>query len=121
MRLVAAEFNHAKIPFNAENQHIRCFAHIINLTAQDFLKYLKSAPENEGSKDQDGEISIISKLWKVVSAIQSSPQRRERFEAQCKAHDLIHKLLTLDVITRWNSTYDMIVRALEFQLVSNLC
>jgi hypothetical protein len=151
MRILESEFNQANIPFSSSDQHIRCLAHIINLAAQEFLRSLKSIPENEiedldfenqgekrgrnqvekrgekrGEKqgEKEGEkqceISVVSKLRKAVVAIRSSPQRRESFSAQCKAHNLKPKQLTLDVCTRWNSTYNMITRALELQLVGIL-
>jgi hypothetical protein len=139
MRILESEFNQANIPFSSSDQHIRCLAHIINLAAQEFLRSLKSIPENEiedldfenqGEKrgrnqvekrgEKQCEISVVSKLRKAVVAIRSSPQRRESFSAQCKAHNLKPKQLTLDVCTRWNSTYNMITRALELQLVGIL-
>ena len=77
-------------------------AHIINLTVQTLLD------------DLDSSQKAISKLRKVITLIQSSPQRRERFQAQCTASNKRQKELILDVKTRWNSTYSMIETASEY-------
>ena len=44
--------------------------------------------------------------------IRASPQRRERFRCQCVVLELNELQLIPDVKTRWNSTFDMIQRAL---------
>lgn len=43
------------------------------------------------------------------------PQRRERFAHQCHLAGIDPKELIVDVRTRWNSTHDMIERALELR------
>lgn len=54
----------------------------------------------------------MEKLRKGVTAIRSSPQRREIFRNFCETLKCEHLLPMLDIRTRWNSTYDMIARAL---------
>jgi len=48
--------------------------------------------------------------------LRSSPQRMERFAGQCRFASLEPKSLVLDVKTRWNSTFEMIRRALELRI-----
>jgi len=57
-------------------------------------------------------------LRTLIAKIRASPQRLDKFSAQCAAFKIKDKKLILDVKTRWNSTYDMIVRARELQEVT---
>ncbi|XP_075504395.1 zinc finger BED domain-containing protein RICESLEEPER 2-like [Primulina tabacum] len=79
--------------------HVRCIAHIINLVVQDDLK---------GNDDH----VAISRVRGAVRYIRSSPARYKRFQ-ECVQLEKIetNKLLTLDVPTRWNSTYLMLESA----------
>jgi hypothetical protein len=81
--------------------HMRCVAYILNIIV------------HEGLKDVDN--SII-KIRKMVKYVKSSPQRlglfkfcAERKSVECNAS------LTLDVSTRWNSTYIMLEVAKKYQ------
>ena len=42
-----------EIEFNAEDQHFRCFAHIINLGVQEISKTIDVAPTDENTDDND--------------------------------------------------------------------
>jgi len=100
-------------------QHIHCLAHIINLAVQAFLVCLKT--DDDITEDSSEEIHVISRLRTVITKIRTSPQRQEKFKIQCKAYGIGNlKELILDVKTRWNSTYSMIERALEFAEASIL-
>ncbi|CAG8796190.1 12516_t:CDS:2, partial [Dentiscutata erythropus] len=113
------------IAFNAVESHCRCVAHIINLVVQDILKQFKAGEaqtenailDNINTPIMAGD--IIPKLRKLVVKIRSSPQRRERFMRQVKAAGLENCNLILDIKTRWNSTYEMLVRALEMHEAIN--
>ena len=107
-----------KIDFSTENQHIRCVAHVLNLAVQAMLENLKTDIDVDEVEGENGQIAVIPKLRKVVTLIRSSPQRREKFAAQCNIAKIKSKELILDVKTRWNSTYGMITRALELSGVS---
>ncbi len=65
---------------------------------------------------------IFEKLYqlrRVVNSIRSSGQRRERFENICINESKIdHLELIIDCPTRWNSSCDMIERALKMKPVS---
>ena len=110
------------IDFKSENHRVRCLAHIINLAAQDTLKSLKGmGPENEEDilldSINENSLGIIEKLRKLVVKIRVSPQRRDKLSQQCKVLNIKDLQLIPDVKTRWNSTYDMIERALILQEV----
>jgi hypothetical protein len=49
--------------------------------------------------------------------VRASPQQRDLFAAQCVAADIKPLNLILDVKTRWNSTFDMLKRAVELRKV----
>lgn len=54
------------INFDAENQRVRCLAHIINLAAQDILKLLKEeAPNNEIEILEENNINTNGVIAKV--------------------------------------------------------
>ena len=54
----------------------------------------------------------------MINKIRASPQRREKFARSCVMENLESKELIIDVATRWNSTYEMIVRARELREMS---
>nr|XP_010319895.2 zinc finger BED domain-containing protein RICESLEEPER 4-like [Solanum lycopersicum] len=86
---------------NGEHLHVRCIAHILNLAVQDGLKM---------------SVVSIERVRKAVKYIRLSPARCKRFQKCCEDVDInCKKSLSLDVSTRWNSTYLMLNRAIEFE------
>ena len=84
--------------------HIRCIAHIIHLAAQDALNELQTAVES---------LKEAIKLIKCSSTIYMP-----YFEECCKNANVQIKKPLLDVITSWNSTYDMLNRALDLKSIN---
>ncbi|KAL5818437.1 hypothetical protein ACOSQ4_022279 [Xanthoceras sorbifolium] len=80
--------------------HLRCCAHIVNLIV------------NDGLKEMNNSVAAIRNAVKLVK---SSPSRFDKFK-KCFEHEKIQDkgLVVLDVYTRWNSTYLMLVSALKF-------
>ena len=121
---------------NLEDTHLkaycrlRCLGHIINLMAQDFIfgrnskQWLKEHITIENADNleelQKSWVSqgIIGHLQNLVSLIRSSPQRRQAFRSLAGG-DPGEKKQNLMVLqnntTRWNSTYNMLNRALELK------
>ena len=62
-------------------------------------------------------IYIFIQLHTLISKIRSSPQCREKFHLYCINAGKEPLELILDVKTRWNSTYDMMDRALKLREV----
>ena len=86
-------------PFFNETNHFRCFAHVVNLAVQSMLSV---------KPDQ------IAILREAIKGIRCSPLKLERLKALCDTVEPNVKYLKpiLDVPTRWNSTSDMLQRAL---------
>ena len=82
--------------------HIKCFAHTINLAAQQALKI----PEVQ---------RLIGRIKRIVNFFHKSTTAAHLLTLKQELLQLPkHKLLT-EVKTRWNSAYDMIQRYLEQQ------
>ncbi|KAL0404881.1 UNVERIFIED_CONTAM: hypothetical protein Sradi_2128900 [Sesamum radiatum] len=83
--------------------HMRCMAHIVNLVVQDGLK----------GKD---EHEAISRIRGAIRYIRNSPARYKKFQ-ECVEFEKLEtkKLLSLDVPTRWNSTYLMLETAISLK------
>ncbi|TYK09610.1 putative transposase [Cucumis melo var. makuwa] len=81
--------------------HIRCCAHILNLIVSDALK--------------DLHVSII-RIRNAVKYVRSSPARLQIFKDFAKEDKMSTKnCLTMDVPTRWNSTFTMLDGAIKCQ------
>ncbi|XP_052297146.1 zinc finger BED domain-containing protein RICESLEEPER 2-like [Citrus sinensis] len=83
--------------------HLRCSTHILNLIVAEGLKEYHQS---------------ISKIRNVVRFIRSSPSRTQKFKAYAEREKISsNKLLCLDVVTRWNSTFFMLEAAEKYEKV----
>uniref|UniRef100_A0A8I6XTA3 AC transposase n=1 Tax=Hordeum vulgare subsp. vulgare TaxID=112509 RepID=A0A8I6XTA3_HORVV len=81
--------------------HQRCASHVINLICQAGLNFLGP---------------VINLIRGSVKYIRSSPSRKEKFQEIIQQHGVqCRKTPSLDVPTRWNSTYMMIDIAKEYR------
>ncbi|XP_070019485.1 zinc finger BED domain-containing protein RICESLEEPER 2-like [Nicotiana tabacum] len=85
---------------NGKYLHVRCMSHIMNLVVQDGIK--------------ESTVSI-ERIRQAVRYIGQSPARWKKFQECCDEGNLVRKSLCLDVPTRWNSTYLMLNRAIEYE------
>lgn len=138
--------------FDAKDNRIMCFPHIINIAVQHVLKKMSKveAPDNEDDSEdlieksnadegrgfgQSFEAACaqdpIDRLRKLVMTIRASGQRRDAFNAWIDTGNMSGLFvlnnypvkiepnqLLRDVVTRWDSTYQMIKRCIEMRLVS---
>ena len=81
--------------------HVRCIAHILNLIVWDGLKVVGKS---------------VKRVRAAVRFIRQSPSRLQRFQECVIAEKIESKAsLSLDVPTRWNSTYKMLSTALVYE------
>ena len=81
--------------------HVRCVAHILNLIVWDGLKVVGKS---------------VKRVRAAVRFIRQSPSRLQRFQECVVAEKIERKAsLSLDVPTRWNSTYKMLKTALVYE------
>ncbi|XP_022155174.1 zinc finger BED domain-containing protein RICESLEEPER 2-like [Momordica charantia] len=86
---------------DGEFLHVRCCAHILNLIVGDALK--------------DLHVSIV-RIRNAVKYVRSSPTRLQIFKDFAKEDSISTKsCLTMDVPTRWNSTFTMLDGAIKFK------
>ncbi|XP_073223488.1 zinc finger BED domain-containing protein RICESLEEPER 2-like [Cicer arietinum] len=91
---------------NGEYIHTQCCAHILSLIVKECLK--------------DGDISI-TRIWKAVKYVRLSPSRLARFKGCVEREKISYKdLICLDVETRRNSTYLMLVIAVKYKKAFDL-
>ncbi|MBW0470056.1 hypothetical protein O181_009771 [Austropuccinia psidii MF-1] len=122
--------------FNASTHVIGCMAHVLHLAAQDGLKALSEGVAPTTCKQEQHPVpmsivniintpdgsslrydSIISHVARLASYLRQSPQCREKSVATVKLNYNGPKptnanTLLCHVRTRWNSTYEMLERAL---------
>ncbi|XP_073223512.1 zinc finger BED domain-containing protein RICESLEEPER 2-like [Cicer arietinum] len=91
---------------NGEYTHMRCCAHILSLIVNEGLKY---------------EDISITRIRKAVKYVRSSPSRLARFKGCVEREKISYKgLICLDVETRWNSTYLMLVMVVIYKKAFDL-
>lgn len=82
--------------------HITCFAHTLNLASQ------KGLGVSNASR-------LLGRVRRIVSFFHRSPTACNVLRDKQKLLDLPQHKLTQDVLTRWNSSYEMLDRFLEQQ------
>ncbi|XP_070023670.1 zinc finger BED domain-containing protein RICESLEEPER 2-like [Nicotiana sylvestris] len=85
---------------NGQHLHVRCISHIVNLIVKNSLK--------------ESGISI-ARVRCTVRYIRQSPARLRKFQECCESENIVKKSLCLDVPTRWNFTYLMLSKVIEYE------
>lgn len=89
------------LPCKGRFMHMRCCIHILDLIVKDGLELVKD---------------VLHNIRESVRYVKASPQRKETFVACVERVGIKSGAgLSLDVPTRWNSTYEMLARALKFR------
>ena len=89
---------------DGEMMHLRCSAHIINLIVKD------------GMADAYESVNAVRN---VVVYVRASGNRLSSFDQKVDAGKLTRGSLPLDVSTRWNSTYLMLMTTMKFRVASD--
>jgi len=120
--------------YKAQNQ-FECAAHVFNLAAQevlkatrrkfdyqdnmslgDFIKSQKNLKATDGSDiSADLVVQGLNRLSFVIRKIRISPNLGKAFSFHSTALGLTDRVPVTDVCTRWNSTHDMIVFAIQYR------
>ena len=111
--------NYPESAFNVGWNQVECMAHIINLAAQQVLKNFKQAVDTEqyvsDCDSSDKMVTAVSRLSFLVRKIRLSPTIRRLMIQICTEKEVEFLIPIIDVQTRWNSTYDMLVRAISIK------
>lgn len=121
--------------FDYKNKHFVCFAHIMNLAAQDFMKIIEPIQalvadtvdsdnsetefENE-TGDNESNSSPVSKIRYIVKKIKNSEQMLLKLKSLCEVVNCKMTSPKLDVRTRWNSTLEMLNWSLSVKNALNI-
>ena len=101
IRYLAAMFKGPNAFLDSKYLHLRCCTHIINLVVRDGL---------------EEHFSSIIKIWNAVKYVRSSGARFATFlECVEKVKITCSKKPSLDVDTRWNSTFLMLESAEKYE------
>ncbi|KAF3637652.1 hypothetical protein FXO38_23636 [Capsicum annuum] len=86
---------------DGKHLYVRCIAHILNLIMQDGLNEIGPS---------------IKQVRQMVKYVRSSPAITKNFKKYCEMQKIKYsKMLSVDVPTRWNSTYLMLEVAEKFE------
>jgi hypothetical protein len=105
--------------FSVAWNQVECMAHVLNLGAQQILKEFKQPVDKEtyeaSSDSSDDMVTAVSRLSFLCRKIRLAPKLRRLLEKVCNEKEVKYLVPIIDVVTRWNSTYDMLVRAVEIK------
>jgi hypothetical protein len=115
---------HPDAGFSVLWNQVECMAHVLNLAAQQILKEFKQPVDMEtyepGSHSSDNMVTAVSRISFLCRKIRLAPKLRRLMRKICNQKDITYLVPMIDVVTRWNSTYDMLVRAIKQKDVIHL-
>ena len=113
------EQHYPEAGFSVAWNQVECMAHVLNLGAQQILKDFKQPVDKDtyeaGSDSSDDMVTAVSRLSFLCRTIRLAPKLRRLMQKVCTEMDVEYLVPIIDVITRWNSTYDMLERAFKIK------
>jgi hypothetical protein len=109
---------HPDAGFSVNWNKVECMAHVLNLGAKEILKRFKQPVEAEYYTAESGcdtMVTSLSRLAFLVRKIRRSPKLRRLMKGICDIKNVEYLVPIIDVSTRWNSTYDMVTRAIDYK------
>ncbi|KAF4621862.1 hypothetical protein D9613_012193 [Agrocybe pediades] len=104
--------------FPCKTWHVRCLAHMINLSAQAVISTRSQTKYYNPHTKDDHMPDVMANDWDEIGLVRaicvkarSSLQRKEFFDAIQGQHGVKALKLLLDLMVRWSSTYIMLHRA----------
>jgi hypothetical protein len=133
-----------EVAFDPLDSRINCFPHIINICAQHTIKALNSNIDpdldlDSDESDDEGDtirrhipVDLLGKVRSLIKAIRASGQRQTEFynvvesgnradwwkDANGNPEKIKPLKFLRDVKTRWDSTYQMLIRLRMFKQVN---
>ena len=90
------------LPVDGALLHVRCCAHIINLSVQEGISFISP---------------LIEPIRKVAKWARNNQNIRRQYKQLCLVNNLKFRKLLGDCVTRWNSTYEMLSLAIKYKKV----
>lgn len=114
-----------KSGFSVAWNQVECMAHVLNLAAQQILSNFKQPIDSDTydpkSDSSDTMVTAVSRLSFLCRKIRNSPKIRRQMKKICDEKNVKYLVPIIDVKTRWNSTYDMLLRAFEQRHIMSDC
>ncbi|CAG7851404.1 SubName: Full=Uncharacterized protein {ECO:0000313/EMBL:CCA76236.1} [Serendipita indica DSM 11827] len=121
---IEAALQRRGIEFDTNEQYLRCFPHTINLVVQTFLDHIKDIPANAICDTTIHAALLadpVARCRNLVATLRLTSNRRDEYRRVLKKAiedgNFEGKPLELirDMVVRWSSTYNMIIRYLTME------
>jgi hypothetical protein len=104
--------------FSRQWNQVECMAHVLNLGAQQIFKNFKQIVDKDEYKvnSADPLVTAVSRLAFLCRKMRDSPKLRRGLKKVAQDNNEKMLITIIDVKTRWNSTYDMLHRAVKIKV-----
>lgn len=125
-----------EVDFDKQQNRVRCLSHAVNRAAQVVIAELGAEAPEDDILLEDAPTNPVSSVRQIARSIRASPQRRDAWDGAIETYnkdvkrqnlgavagsptkELMPPLqLLVDVRTRWDSTFIMIKRFIQMEVV----